>query len=218
MQLSQLAVSHVVNAFYSTPEMERPWFSIPATLERWWTNKISKFESEEHYWSIKQRLLDGLHLLLMENKSDSPLILFEQHQVFVQELQVELMHILQLVLRTEDGEPSDYMVRKYIVDEDEDMIALFQHLTTVFCASAFGRLPMQIEVLSVLSGNRLVTNPSSESLQGSIDYMKLVTSLMPEVASEPMQIRKTQGSAECRRCPFLEECIRPAETAEAVMM
>ncbi|MCM3629755.1 hypothetical protein M3194_20650 [Paenibacillus glycanilyticus] len=219
MQLAQLAVSHVVNAFFTTPEEERARFSIPDMLERWWTNKVAKFESAEHYWSIKQRLIDGLSPLLMEEASSNPIILFEQHQAFVPELQAELMQIFQVVLGSEEGEPSDYIVRKYIVDEDEDMITLFQHLTAVFCSSAFGRLPVRIEVLPVLSSNRRVLYPTEETLERSMDYMKLAVSLMPEASSSAGQQRKAHGSAECRRCPFLEECLRPGDEAtEAIMM
>jgi hypothetical protein len=219
MQLAQLAVSHVVNAFFITPEEERARFSIPDMLERWWTNKVAKFESPEHYWSIKQQLIDGLYPLLLTELSSVPIILFEQHEVFVPELQAELMQIFQLVLGSENGGPSDYIVRKYIVDEDEDMIALFQHLTAVFCSSAFVSLPVRIEVLPILSGNHRIVYPTEKTLEQSMDYMKLAASLMPEAASEPgQQLRKVQGSAECRRCPFLEECVHPAAEAEAIIM
>lgn len=218
MQLAQVAVSHVVNAFFMTPEGERANFSIPDRLERWWTNKVAKFESPEHYWSIRQQLIDGLHSLLISEKSYTPIILFEQHQVFVPELQVELMQIFQAVLKSENGDPSDYIVRKYIIDEDEESIALFQHLTAVFCSSAFGRLPLRIEVLPVLSGNRRIVHPDKESLEQSLDYMKLAASFMPE-ASSAAGLRKSKGSAECRRCPFLGECLSPVEeSAEAIIM
>ncbi|SFE82470.1 hypothetical protein SAMN05216378_4209 [Paenibacillus catalpae] len=219
MQLAQLAVSHVVNAFYMTPEKERSKLSIPDMLEQWWTNKVTKFESPEHYWSIKQQLINGLNPLLMTELSSVPMIVFEQHQVFVPELQVELTQIFQLVLGSESGEPSDYIVRKYIVDEEEDIITLFQHLTAVFCFSAFGRLPVRIEVLPVLTGNLRIVYPTKETLEQSQDYMRLAASLMQEAASEPgQQLRKVQGSAECSRCPFLEECVSPAAEAEAIMM
>lgn len=219
IQLAQLAVSYVVNDFFMASKEERARLSIPDMLEHCWTNKVAKFESPEHYWSIKQRLMEGLQLGLLNDSSTAPILLFEQHQVFVPELQVELMHIFQLVLSSKDGGPSDYIVRKYIVDEEEDIIALYQHLTAVFCSSAFGRLPERIELQSVLSGNCYVTHPTEESLEQSLDYMKLAVSFMQETAAEPGRLRKSQGSAECRRCPFLEECLRPdEEAAEAIVM
>ncbi|WP_336776921.1 hypothetical protein [Paenibacillus sp. MMO-58] len=219
VQLAQVAVSHAVNAFFMTPEGERSHFSIPDTLERWWTNKVEEFESPEHYWLIRQQLIDGLHSLLSSEKSTTPIILFEQHQVFVPELRVELMQIFQVVLKSDNGNPDDYIVRKYIVDEDEEIIALFRHLTAVFCSSAFGRLPLRIEVLSVLSGNQLIVYPDKKSLEQSLDYMKLAASFMPEASSAAGQLRKSKGAAECRRCPFLGECLSPVEeTAEAIIM
>ncbi|WP_127498843.1 hypothetical protein [Paenibacillus glycanilyticus] len=219
VQLAQVAVSQVVNAFFMTPEGERSHFSIPDTLDRWWTNKLAKFESPEHYWLIRQRLIDGLHSLLASEQSTTPIILFEQHRVFVPELRVELMQIFQAVLKSDNGHPSDYIVRKYLVDEEEEIIALFQHLTAVFCSSAFGRLPYRIEVLSVLSGNRLIVYPDKKSLEKSLDYMKLAVSFMPEASSAAGRLRNSKGSAECRRCPFLGECLSPVEeSAEAIMM
>ncbi|GLX67437.1 hypothetical protein [Paenibacillus glycanilyticus] len=218
MQLAQLAVSYVVNAFYTTPAEERSRFSIPEMLERWWTNKVSKFESPEHYWSVKQQLIDGLSSLFVTEMSAVPIILFEQHQTVVPELQAELVQIFQLVLNDNDGEPADYIVRKYIVDEDEDMILLFQHLTAVFCSSAFGRLPSRIEVFPVLGGKSRIVHPTAETLRQSMDYMNLAAGFMPEADSGRGPLRKAAGSAECRRCPFIEECAKPPEAAEALLM
>ncbi|MCK9859068.1 hypothetical protein [Paenibacillus sp. ATY16] len=89
---------------------------------------------------------------------------------------------------------SDYIVRKYIVDEEEEIIALFQHLTAVFCSSAFGRLPYRIEVLSVLSGNPLIVYPDKKSLEKSLDYMNLAVSFMPEASPATSRLRKSKGS------------------------
>ncbi|WP_208414608.1 hypothetical protein [Paenibacillus castaneae] len=55
-------------------------------------------------------------------------------------------------------------------------------MTSVFCKSAFGRLPSRIEVLSVLGGERVVFKPNEDTYKQSLDYMYLVKSMLPSAA------------------------------------
>ncbi|MDF2838190.1 MAG: hypothetical protein K0Q63_3830, partial [Paenibacillus sp.] len=68
--------------------------------------------------------------------------------------------------------------QKLIVDDNAEAMELYLHMTVVFGMSAFGRLPSRIEALMPLNGRRHVWRPDLRQLQKSIDYMRLVKSML----------------------------------------
>ena len=93
---------------------------------------------------------------------------------------MELSQIFHLVSADAEGAADDYFVQKFVVDADVDSLDLLFHMTSVFCVSAFEKLPTRIEVLSLLSGKRCLFKPDEASLKQSYDFMYLVKSLLPE--------------------------------------
>ncbi|WP_138754888.1 hypothetical protein [Paenibacillus sinopodophylli] len=180
-QMVQFAASHCVNDFYGLPEGGRTQDAIEASVEHWWTNRNYKFHSDEHFLQMKQTVKEQLSSFLLGGACPrTPIIFYEQLTAYVEELDLELSQIFHLVAADPDGGADDYIVQKLAVDVDEDALGLLFHMTSVFCMSAFEKLPTRIEVLSLLSGKKVVYVPDEESLEGSYDYMYLIKSLLPE--------------------------------------
>lgn len=213
-QLVQYTVSHVINDFYSMPLEGRTSETVTKLTERWWTTQTHKFENAAYYWEVKEQVSRHLIAFLTggEGTTDAldstgqPIIQFEQHRTFVKELHTELTQIFQIVVEDANGSYGDYKVLKFVVDEDDDVIQTFQHMTAVFCENAFGRLPTRIDVLSVLTGKRHTFHPSKETMHQSVDFMRLVQSFLPEAD----RLRKNRNAAECRSCPLRRECFAAA--------
>ncbi|WP_338554220.1 hypothetical protein [Paenibacillus sp. KS-LC4] len=208
-QLMQFAVSHIVNDFYELPPHARTANVVKRLAERWWTPRVAKFDNAEHYWDAKLQAIVHLTAFLLEEQEAAPIIQFEQHRTFVEPLDMELTQIFQIVAEDPYGTNTDYIVQKFVVDEDEDVIVTFQHMTAVFCDSAFGKLPSRIDVLSVMSGQRISYYPSEADIAQSLDYMRLVQTMLPEAE----WLRKSNNEAECRSCPLRSECF--SKTSEA---
>jgi hypothetical protein len=150
-------------------------------VERRWTNRNYKFHSNEHFLQIKQAVITNLCTFLVDEPcSSTPIILFEQLTAYVDGLDMELSQIFHMVSADAEGAADDYIVQKFAVDTDADSLDLLFHMTSVFCANAFEKLPTRIEVLSLLSGKRFSFKPDEASLERSYDFMYLVKSLLPE--------------------------------------
>lgn len=187
-QLAQYAASHCVNDFYSLPLEARTQRTLAELVERRWTNRHYRFLSNEHFWQTKTAVERHLASFLLEKYRDCrPIVLFEQLSTYIKELGMELSQIFQLIVADKDAlEHSDagYTVQKYMVDENEAAVSAFIHMTTVFCANAFGALPSRIEALFLLSGKRHVYYPDESSWTKSLDYMRLAASLLPQAHQE----------------------------------
>lgn len=181
-QMVQFAASHSVNDFYRLPEEARTQAAIEAAVERWWTNRNYKFHSDEHFLQMKQMVKAHLTAFLLGGSCPSmPIIFYEQLTAYVDELDLELSQIFHLVSVDIEGAADDYIVQKLAIDTDQDSLDLLFHMTSVFCMSAFEKLPNRIEVLSLLNGKRTVFVPDEASLERSYDYMYLIKSLLPDV-------------------------------------
>lgn len=180
-QMVQFAASHSINDFYGLPEAARSPEAIEASVEHWWTNRNYKFHSDEHYLQMKQQIKDQLKVFLLNGSCPAmPIVFFEQLSTYVEELDLEISQIFHLISRDEDGAADDYIVQKLAVDVDADALDLLFHMTSVFCMSAFEKLPSRIEVLSLLNGKNMAFVPDEASLEQSYDYMYLIKSLLPE--------------------------------------
>lgn len=180
-QMVQFAASHCVNDFYRLSEAARTPEAIEASVEHWWTNRNYKFHSDEHYLQMKQQIKVQLRAFLLDGSCPStPIVFYEQLATYVEELDLEISQIFHLISGEPGGAADDYIVQKLAVDVDEESLDLLFHMTSVFCMSAFEKLPARIEVLSLLCGKRVTFVPDEKSLESSYDYMFLIKSLLPE--------------------------------------
>ncbi|MGM0882245.1 MAG: hypothetical protein ACQEXQ_14545 [Bacillota bacterium] len=180
-QMVQFAAMHSVDDFYKLPAEARTRAAVEAAVERWWTNRNYKFHSNEHFLQMKQAVISNLGTFLVDEPCCStPIILFEQLTAYVDELDMELSQIFHVVSADAEGAADDFIIHKFAVDTDADSLDLLFHMTSVFCANAFEKLPSRIEVLSLLGGKRILFKPDEASLKRSYDFMYLVKSLLPE--------------------------------------
>ncbi|MBJ6360468.1 hypothetical protein ACFOQM_03960 [Paenibacillus sp. GCM10012307] len=182
-QLSQYALNHTINDFFMLPAAVRTRSVIPVLLERRWTKRVSVFESKEHYIQVRERLAAELMVFLREHGRSEPLLLFEQWESFHPVLRRKLSMIFQLVTAvSEEGDRADtgYIVHKYVVNDDDELMNAFCHFAAVFCSSAFSTLPERIEIHSLLTGQTKRLIPSRRTIVQSEDYLRLLLTLYPD--------------------------------------
>lgn len=112
---------------------------------------------------------------------------FETFAVYVEELDMELSQHFHLIMMPEANK-GDYVVQKLIADDNAEAMELYRRMTVVFGMCAFGRLPSRIEALLPLSGERVVWKPQWEDWQRSLDYMRLVKSMLSGGDSKPIRL------------------------------
>lgn len=79
-------------------------------------------------------------------------------------------------------------MRKLVADDNAEAMELYRHMTVVFGMCAFDRLPSRIETLFPLSGTRIAWKPQWRDWQRSLDYMRLVKSMLGGEDSKPLRL------------------------------
>ncbi|RXZ80542.1 hypothetical protein EBB07_18505 [Paenibacillaceae bacterium] len=209
-QLVQYSVGYIINDYYSLPAQLRNSTALLRIAERRWTNRIGRFGSLERFAQVKGQALANLtrHLDMAQSGLE-PLMLFESHDAYIPELGLNLSMILQAVFSLGNtgelaagGEPPGYIVRKYLVAADQEIVDAFCHMTAVFCKHAFSQLPQRIEVYGIMEDVLYSIAPDEASLAQSVDYVRLLTGFMPEAGN----MRKDRAAAECGGCPYKNDC------------
>jgi Txe/YoeB family toxin of Txe-Axe toxin-antitoxin module len=184
-QLAQYAVSHVVNDFYTLPLACRTVSRVESLVDARWSNRTYKFESVQHYWTLKRKVADNLSRhLVHENRFQYPIMLFEQWKTRIHQLNADMSIIFQVVLGVPGASPSSFAIQKFIVEDNKPIIDSFFHMASLFCLNAFARLPEYMEVISAVSGKNYVHYPSEKKIGQSLDYMRLIRDYMTEAADE----------------------------------
>lgn len=205
-QLVQYSVCHMVNDYYSLPPEHRSEYSIERSADRRWTNRTYKFDSADHYWQVRYRAVSALKQLLHGELDGTirPLIVFESYRTHIEAVQAEISFIVQVLYRPDDRPDSPYVIRKYLVDDDPDVIAGFRHLAVLFCSEAFEELPGRIEVFGVLSGSKHVFRPQADEVAKAADYIRLLREYARETETAAQEEEKTghvhRRRNVCRKC------------------
>lgn len=176
-QLTQYAAYHAIYEWYSLPLKFRTQRTLTELFDRRWTNKVHKFGSLEFYKDVKRIVIAHLYGFLSDTgSSKSPLMLFENMNVWVEELDIRLSMIVQVM------EPfqTSFVIHKYMIDPCQTEIELFVHMTVVFCNKAFGQLPEHLHIFQLMSGERLSISTKDSDLSKSMDYLRLVKDVYTE--------------------------------------
>ncbi|MBP1992451.1 hypothetical protein [Paenibacillus eucommiae] len=208
-QLVQYAVSHTIKDYYTLPASQRKSLNVADLVNRHWSNRGYKFESREHFWEIKRKVISHLsNTLTSQQHEENPMVLFEKWDTYVSRLDLQMSLIFQAIFGHPNASNSAYTVQKFIVDNDDEVITAFQHMAAVFCFSAFARLPEKIEVFTILDGKKRTFYPDEHTIEASMDYMRLIRDFLPEA----VEIKKFDAKSECRSCPFQNDCYSRFET------
>ncbi|WP_046226661.1 hypothetical protein [Paenibacillus dauci] len=188
-QRAQYAVGHAINRYYSLQPELREIAHMGELLDYRWPRRSQSFESEQHYWDLKDLLTQRLTEMLPSNQSDAyPVMLYEQHQVMVPELGTELSLILQAAWQVPwttaqpDAESSGHkslIVQKFFLEHEPQLEEAFIHLSSVFCKAAFGVLPERIELFNIMEGTIRQHVPRADQYRASIDYLHLLRHAVP---------------------------------------
>jgi hypothetical protein len=198
-QMVQYSVNHVINDLYMLPKTERSEAKILELIHHRWTNKVRSFHSQAHFQEVRSQVTGNLtYYFLKQQPAHPPMILFEKYSVWIKALNAHLSMIFQHVQVSEQS----YILKKYLIDEDPDVIAAYKHMAVVFCNQAFSDLPEKIEIYLLLSGNKIVFEPSKLDINPSLDYLYLTHDLIDGA----MPYAKQDSLTECRTCPFRYQC------------
>lgn len=187
-QRVQFAIGHAINRYYSMSPELRGISDIGQLVDFRWPKRISYFDHEQQYWQVKDLVTNNIRKLLAANEyAPYPMMLYEQHQTLVPELQTDLSVIFQVAWQVSEptAQPDDssghksLIVQKFIVDDDPYTAEAFIHLSSVFCQSAFGRLPERIDIFSIMEGTVQRHYPSPEKVSASLDYLHLLQHVVP---------------------------------------
>lgn len=209
-QLVQYAVNHTVHQTYSIPAESRTPANVSAVFDRYWTNKVNRFESAHHYHRVKSTVTRHLiDELLSDSASVPPALLFESIRVRLDELQVDISMIFQAVYWTRES----FAIQKFLVDEDRDVMNAFVHMAGVISRHAFQALPERIEIITLMTGNKYVYRPRDEELPASLDYLRLMSRLFRELTV----YKRSDPVCECTGCPFTSRCRNESDRPTATL-
>ncbi len=188
-QRALYAAGHAINAYYTLSPELREVSNIGKLVDLRWPRRSIGFESEAHYWSMKDAVIANLAGLLRENQPAAyPVMLYEQQRVVVPELRTELSLIFQLMwqLPWTTAQPGDetsghksLIVQKFFWEREPHLEKAFIHLSNVFCQTAFGCVPKRIDMFYISDGTVQRHTPQSEHVTASIDYLDLLRHAVP---------------------------------------
>lgn len=199
------AIGHAINAYYSLSPDMREVSNIGKLVDFRWPRRPIGFESEAHYWEVKDTVIAHLGTLLAEHQhSPHPVMLYEQQKVIVPELGAELSLIFQAAWQTPwataqpDVVPFGHkslIVQKFFWEHEPHLEEAFIHLSTVFCQTAFGSMPERIEIFNISAGTVSHHIPSAEQYGRSIDYLELLRHAVPGGPTICTHCRSNAGTA-----------------------
>ncbi|MFD0589525.1 hypothetical protein ACFQZE_16170 [Paenibacillus sp. GCM10027627] len=190
-QLVHFSACHCVNDVLSENSGEELDLRLNKAANRRWSNRHYRFHSSEHYLQVRCMVMDHLLAFLQMHPLKNVMVLFEQMTAYIEELDMEMVQNFHIVAFDGGDASEHYNVQKYVVEEGEEALELYARMTTLFCMSAFGRLPVQIEAFSLLSGKRYAWAPNYRFWRESLDYMALIKSLLPNPISASNPIDET---------------------------
>ena len=97
---------------------------------------------------------------------------------------------------------NSFIIKKYLVDTDEEMNRLFNNMISVFCEKAFGQLPERIEIYSLMDGKKETFIPTKKDVFGGLEYLNMIKNLL----QEPKKYLKTDSLAVCKSCSYQKRC------------
>jgi hypothetical protein len=199
-QLVQSIINQIVYNFYQLSPNEQNKLQVLNLVDRYWKNVNPKaFESKVHYYMVLAKTTDQLlQFLVPKTEQHPPLFLYKKMNTYVEELEIDLTLTFELVEWTNKS----YMVKKFLVEADEEMVQLYLHMLVVFSDKAFGRLPDKIEILTLLDGKKYSFSPTMNNVEQGIVYLNK----MKNTLKQPFTYLKTNSLAECSSCPFTDKC------------
>jgi hypothetical protein len=181
-EMVQYAVNQVVEDYYKLPPQSRSAYKVMELIQRHWIKKVDLFASKIDYYLVLANVTDHLlHCLLEAKDADVPVLLFEKLRVYLEELQVELAMTFQVV----EWSAESYIVKKFFVEENENILTSFKHMAVFFCKKAFQSLPERIDAVSLLTGATHRFYPQPDDVPKALEYLQFTKNLLQESKNYP---------------------------------
>jgi len=194
-EMVQYAVNQVVKDYYKLPTKSRSAYKVLELIERYWIKNVELFDSKIHYYLVLAKVTDHLLQNLMGAKdANLPILLYEKLRINIDELEIDLAMTFQVVEWSQES----FVVKKFLVEEDENIFLSFKHMAILFCNHAFQTLPERIEVVSLISGNTYRYYPDSADVRSAVDFFQLTRNIM----------RESKNYTKCNTCSYHNKCDR----------
>lgn len=173
-QRVQYAVGHAINDYYTLMPAVRLQTPIQVLLNRRWPRNQDEFPDPLFYWQVYNQVVAQLTLITGMMIYDYPVALYENWSMKSDVLGMQISIIFQ-ALWQDRRDPTRITVQKFLLEDNEELVKAFSHLTNVFWHGAFGRPPGIIEVYTLLDDRKHDIIGESLELQASLDYVRLLT-------------------------------------------
>lgn len=173
-QRVQYAVGHAINDYYTLMPAVRLQTPIQVLLNRRWPRNQDEFPDPLFYWQVYNQVVAQLTLITGMLIYDYPVALYENWSMKSDVLGMQISIIFQ-ALWQDRRDPTRITVQKFLLEDNEELVKAFSHLTNVFWHGAFGCPPGIIEVYTLLDDRKHDIIGESLELQASLDYVRLLT-------------------------------------------
>ncbi|KEK23645.1 hypothetical protein BAGA_07920 [Bacillus gaemokensis] len=199
-QMVQAIVNQIISDYYTSPPEKQSTVFLLELLEKHWHKvQISMFASKAEYYIVLAKLTDHLLKFVKNEASEMPpLFLYEKFQTYMEELGVQIS----LTFEVGEWSTQSFVIKKYVIDANEEMLALCQKLTAVFSHKAFGVLPERIEIVSLIEGTRYDYVPKEQDIIAGMSDLHR----MKEMLQQPEHYTERILRSECNSCAFRKEC------------
>ncbi len=171
-QMVEFLVHKIIHDYYRLPFKEQNQLNVLRLIDQYRKYLHPRlFESKIQYYITLAKITDHLLLFLTSNRGvEPPIFLYERHKVSVEELKTNLSITIDRSVWSEN----QFSINKYFLDFDERIITLYKYLLIVFSKKAFGVLPDQIELFSLLDGSRHSIIPAEHDVAKGLMYLEMV--------------------------------------------
>ncbi|WP_405388165.1 PD-(D/E)XK nuclease family protein [Peribacillus muralis] len=193
-KMVQLVVNQVVSRYYKLPPVSQTTKKVMELIdEHWRVMDVRHFESKIHYYTALAKITDHLIQSLTSGKNEyPPLFLYEKFHMNIDELGTDLS----LTLDVAEWSTNSFIIKKYLIDINEEMNVLFIHMISVFCQKAFGRLPERIEIISLMDGEMNKYIPTMNDVSDGLEYLNIIKNRI----QDPKNYLKTDCLTVCNSC------------------
>ncbi|MBT2602700.1 hypothetical protein J7E55_06480 [Bacillus sp. ISL-53] len=165
--------------------------------DHWSAIEVRQFESKIHYYKVLANITDHL-VQCLTTKRNPPLFLCEKFNMNIDELETELS----LTFEVAEWSGNSFIIKKYLVDTDEEMNLLLNNMNSVFCEKEFGQLSERIEIYSLMEGKKETFIPTKKDVSGGLEYLNMIKNLL----QEPKKYLKTDSLTVCKSCSHQKRC------------
>ncbi|MFJ7756402.1 hypothetical protein ACQKGI_14195 [Peribacillus muralis] len=196
----QLVINQVVSRYYKLPPANQTTKKVMELIdEHSRVMDVRQFDSKIHYYRSLAKITDHLIKFLTSGKNEyPPLFLYEKFNMVISELGTDLS----LILDVAEWSSNSFIIKKFLVDTNEEMTVLFIHMISVFCQKAFGRLPERMEIISLMDGKMKTYIPTMNDVSDGLEYLNIIKSLL----QNPKEYSKTDCLTVCNSCSYQKRC------------